>query len=71
MSAWQGALLLAALVLPTWPALGRLLGVRFRLWRLLEPDRPSSGAPSALLLLLVAVIVVLIATPRVAALLRS
>jgi hypothetical protein len=71
ITAWQGALVLAALFLPTLPALGRLLGARFRPWRLPEPIPASTGAPSALLLLLGVVIVVLVAAPRMAAFLRS
>jgi hypothetical protein len=71
VSAWQSALVLAALLLPTLPALGRLLGARFRPWRLPEPIPASTGTPRALLLLLGAVIVVLVAAPRIAAFLRS
>lgn len=71
ISAWQSVLVLAALFLPTMPALGRLLGLRFRPWRLPELTRPATGSPSALLILLGVVIVVLVAAPRLAAFLRS
>lgn len=71
ISAWQSVLVLAALFLPTLPALGRLLRVRFRPWRLPEQAPTSTGAPSALLLLIGVVIVVLVAAPRLAAFLRS